>query len=480
MVHLLPSPALRVVLAAALALGALGAIAVPAAVAVPNRFDIGIHDPLDPGFGERDPVGADDAVRDAHIRVVRIPTAWVSIAPNKPLNPALHQDPAYHWGPLDRRVAELTRRGLEPLVVLYAAPEWAKSSTSNGSKRLTPNVDDFATFAAAAAHRYSGQTPGIARVRNWQLWNEPNLRTYLDPSDAVAQYRAMVKAAYPAVHAAAPGNRVVAGALAPYAAYAGDIAPLRFMRELLCMSAGSHPKPTCKASVPFDVWSHHPYTNGGPNRSARAADDASLGDLPEMNRLLRAAQHAKHVRPSGALDFWVTEFSWDTKGPDPEGVPLARHARWVAEAFYNMWRSDVSLAVWFQLRDNPKGTYTWGQTWQSGLYFRTTELYADEKAKPVLGVVRFPFVALPAGAGATVWGRTPTSAAGTVSIERLSNKKWTSVAKVKAGRYGIFRRTLAGNRGALLRARLGSQTAVPFRVERTVDHQVLPFGGDGQ
>lgn len=480
MVHHMPSAALRVLLAAALALAALGAIAVPAAVAAPNRFDIGVQDPLDPGFGERDPGGAYDAVSDAHMRVVRVPVPWVAIAPNRPANPAAHEDPAYRWSSLDERVGELTRRGLEPLLVLYGAPEWAKSSKSYSSKRLTPNVDDFATFTAAAAHRYSGQTPGIARVRYWQFWNESNLRTYLDPSDAVAQYRAMLRAAYPAVHAAAPGNRVVAGALAPYAAYAGDIAPMRFMRELLCMSAGSHPKPTCKGSVPFDVWSHHPYTNGGPNRSARAADDASLGDLPEMQRLLRGAEHAKHVRPSGRLDFWVTEFSWDTKGPDPGGVPLARHARWVAEAFYNMWRSDVSLAVWFQLRDNPKGTYTWGQTWQSGLFFRTTERYGDEKAKPVLGVVRFPFVALPARRGATVWGRTPTSAAGTVVIERLSAKKWTRVAKVTAGRYGIFRRTLAGNRGALLRARLGSQTAVPFRVERTADHQVLPFGGTGQ
>jgi hypothetical protein len=249
------------------------------------------------------------------------------------------------------------------------------------------------------------------------------------------------------------------------------------MRELLCMSTGSKPRPTCNASVPFDVWSHHPYTNGGPNRSARARDDVSLGDLPEMRRLLRAAEKAGHVKSAGRADFWATEFSWDTKAPDPGGVPLSRHARWVAEAFYNMWRSDVSTVVWFQLRDNPRGTFTWGQTWQSGLFFRTTANYRDEKAKPVRQVVRFPFVALPRGRGATIWGRTPGSAAASVLIERRSGKRWVRVTTVKANSNGLFRRNLSGNRGATLRARVGSEASVGFKVERTADRQVRPFGG---
>jgi hypothetical protein len=352
-------------------------------------------------------------------------------------------------------VNAIRSRGLEPLLSVYSTPTWARTSKEyGGSPRPTPRPQDFAAFVTAVARRYAGTVSGVGRVRYYQFWNEPNLSTYLDPSDSVEQYRAMVKAAYPAVHAAASGNRVVAGGLAPYAYRDEDIAPLRFMRELLCMSAGKKPRPTCDATVPFDIWSMHPYTNGGPNRSARARDDVSLGDLPEMRRLLRAAERAKHATGEGRIDFWVTEFSWDTKGPDPGGVPLARHARWVAEAFYNMWRSDVSLAVWFQLRDNPKGDFTWGQTWQSGLFFRTTDRYANEQRKPVHQVVRFPFVALPARGGATVWGRLPSARKGTAVIERRSGKKWVRVTSLRSNSSGLFRRTLRGNRGATLRARL--------------------------
>jgi hypothetical protein len=456
----------------------------PAAAPGAGPFDVGITDPAEPGFGELDVPGAYDAARAANVRVVRIPAAWSVIARRRPSDPANHADPAYDWSGMDARVNAIAGRGMEPLLSLYAAPGWAKTTREYGGQpRPTPKPEDFAAFVTAAARRYSGATAGVGRVRYYQLWNEPNLKTYLDPVDAVEQYRAMVKAAYPAVHAAATGNRVVAGGLAPYAAFKEDIAPLRFMRELLCMSAGSRPRPTCETTVPFDIWSTHPYTNGGPNRSARARDDVSLGDLPEMRRLLRAAERAGHVDPARRSstmddeDFWVTEFSWDTKGPDPGGVPLSRHARWVAEAFYNVWRNDVSLLVWFQLRDNPKGTFSWGQTWQSGLFFRTTEKYADEKAKPVRGVVRFPFVALPARRGSLVWGRTPKAGKGRVAIERRSGRRWVRVTTVRANSHGVFRRTLRGNRGATLRARLGSEAAVPFKVERTRDRQVRPFGG---
>jgi len=83
---------------------------------------------------------------------------------------------------------------------------------------------------------------------------------------------------------------------------------------------------------------------------------------------------------------------------------LREHARWVSEALYRMWQDGVSLVVWFQLRDNPKGTFTWGQTYQSGLYFRTTPLYADEREKPAAlategSAAEGSAAAEPAGAG---------------------------------------------------------------------------------
>src|SRR5213075_986822 len=97
-----------------------------------------------------------------------------------------------------------------------------------------------------------------------------------------------------------------------------DWGPLSFMRRLLCLSRAL--RPTCGFRVRFDVWSTHPYTSGGPTHHAIKPNDVSLGDLPKMRAVLDAAVRAHHILSSGRPEFWVTEFSWDSKPPDPGGV----------------------------------------------------------------------------------------------------------------------------------------------------------------
>ena len=90
------------------------------------------------------------------------------------------------------------------------------------------------------------------------------------------------------------------------------------------MSAGDHPHPTCAKTIQFDIWAHHPYTSGGPTHKALNPDDVSIGDLPEMKRLLDAAVKARTTSVSRQrIRFWVTEFSWDSQPGDPKGVPAA-------------------------------------------------------------------------------------------------------------------------------------------------------------
>ena len=145
------------------------------------------------------------------------------------------------------------------------------------------------------------------------------------------------------------------------------VAPLKFMRQLLCLSAGKSPKAVCRKRVRFDVWAHHPYTSGGPMHHANGKDDVSLPDLWKMKVLLDAAVRTGNLASRGPVRFWVTEFAWDTSPPDPKGVPEQLHARWVAEALYRMWSQGVSLVTWFQVRDQP---FTSSTPFQSGLYFR--------------------------------------------------------------------------------------------------------------
>lgn len=461
----------------ALLLALVGALLLPASGHAAARLDIGIQDPLEPVFEEQDPQAAYDTIRNQGIRVVRLPIAWTSIASTKPNRPRDPKDPAYAWGPVDERLEEMWARGLTPMLVLYAPPTWTRPKDKQGNLRRSAAPGDFADFAYAAALRYSGKSGQLPRVRLWQLWNEPNLKLFLE--DTPEHYRKMVNAAYPAVHKVHRDNVVIGAGISPFSDPRNEfgIPPMEFVRRMLCVTSGSRPRPTCKARVRLDVWANHPYTGGGPSHKA-PGDQISLGNLPRVRSMLDAARRAGRIRSRGRLRFWITEFSWDTSPPDPGGVPLDRHARWVAEALYRMWRLDIDLLVWFQLRDAPAVGGNWGGTFQAGLFEGGGTRYIDATPKPFAQVLRFPFVAIPAGGGrATVWGRTPGSRRQRVTIERRSGDEWKRVARVGAGSGGIFKTSPRVPRGSLLRARVDTDTSLPYQNAPNRDIRVNAFGG---
>jgi hypothetical protein len=291
----------------------------------------------------------------------------------------------------------------------------------------------------------------------------------------------MVNAFAAAVHAVHEDNIVVAGGLAPFSGAGGviTVGAYLFMRKVLCLSEGAVPKPTCDDPVHFDVWSTHPYTSGGPTHQARLADDISLGDLPRANRLLEAAVKAGHVVSRRPVQFWVTEFGWDTSPPDPWAVPLDLHARWVAEALYRMWTSGVSLVAWFGIRDQATNGRPHSSVIESGLYFRGKTI-ARDRPKPALTAFRFPFVAFRSPQGVLVWGRTPSGKREQVVVDQSWKGRWTRRAELQTDRFGIFEKTLSvSGPASSLRARLvdGSTRSLPFSLKRPPDRPVNPFGG---
>jgi hypothetical protein len=283
----------------------------------------------------------------------------------------------------------------------------------------------------------------------------------------------MVNAFADAVHSIHRDNVVVAGGLAPFFDNSAEVTrqnedwgPLTFMRSLLCISKNL--KPTCADRVRFDVWSTHPYTSGGPTHHAVKPDDVSLGDLPEMRAVLDAAIRAHHIVSAHHPQFWVTEFSWDSKPPDPAGVPTKLLKRWVPQALYQMWRNGVSLVTWFSLRDESPTV----SPYQSGLF------YAGGRAKPYLRGFRFPLVAFPRRGGIYVWGRTPAGAPGRVVVERLApGGTWKRLGNLTTNRFGIFERTFRAQSTGWVRARLGSTDAtLPFSLTPVPDQFFNPFG----
>ena len=374
----------------------------------------------------------------------RVMLEWYKVAPaERPagFDASNQADPAYSWAAFDRQIQLIAAAGLDPIVVIHYPPVWA-----GGGYRPSPDPVEFAKFAGAAATRYNGAN-GLPRVRNWMLWNEPNLDLWFSPQYVDNQlvspdrYRQLLNAGADAVHAVHADNNVIAGALSPFEFWdAGrDLrtsAPMEFMRRLLCMSNARPPQPTCAERTHFDTWAHHPYTKGGPTHQADSANDASLGDLPEMRTVLDGAARAGHVVSRSAPRFWVTEFSWDTNPPDPKGVPLRLHARWTAEAMQQMWKVGIDLVAWLELRDFPYPA----NPVQAGLWYRGgPRLACDEAKTPLLNTFRFPFTAYRQKRKVSVWGRTPTGRGGKIVIERITRKGWKKLGTLRADGTGIFK-----------------------------------------
>ena len=410
--------------------------------------------------------------RAAGASYVRVNLNWNAVAPStRPdgFDPTDPTSPGYSWRNLDIVIGQSVDAGLTPILDISGTPNWAYAKKPQGVNAGTPKAAYLGQFATALAKHYDG-TEGVPVAHVFQIWNEVNNSLFMSPVNGAA-YRGMVNAVADAVHRVDPKNVVVAGDLDPFGHPKGkkqkwySVAPLAFMRSFLCLSKGKHPHRTCSATAHFDVWSHHPYTFNGPFGHAQAVDNVSLGDLPKMRSLLRAGVRLHRVVSAHPVQFWVTEFSWDTKPPRRHAAPMGLAARWTAEALYQMWRSGVSLVTWFGLQDRGgHGPY------QSGLFRYSTSL-EQAKAKPVRTAFRFPFVAYLGRGSVSIWGRDATSDARVVTIQRRhgGHGRWGTVAKIRTNRSGIFKASLklrASSKDWLRATASGSGSSLAFSLTR--------------
>lgn len=440
-----------------------------------------------------------DRVRSAGASMVRVLIYWRDVAPaRRPAswNPANPADPHYDWAAFDRQIEMARDAGLVPLVQIFAAPDWAercRAANANAYEGIcNPNPTDFSRFATAAARRYNGDFAGLPRVRYWEPWNEPNLHIFFQPQFKRGKpvspilYRQLLNRFAGAVQAVNRSNLVVGGGLAPNGV-PGSVAPMDFVRQLLCMEGRRQPKAKrgCSGRGRFDIWATNPFTTGGPTHKSYDPDSVGIGELPNLKRLITASNRAgRVVSKQRSIPLWVTEFSWDSKPSDPGGVPMRILTRWTSEAMYRAWKAGVSRFFWLTLRDwsRPEGV-PWNQTIDSGLYFRGATIESD-RPKQNLQAFRFPFVAFPNRKGIMIWGRTSGSTAGRVAIDYKQGRKWRRIGNVGADRNGIFSATiksgfarkLAARKRGMIRAVYRGESSRAFSLRPQKDFRQPPFG----
>lgn len=161
-----------------------------------------------------------DLARSVGVKVVRTELQWNRLEPMR-----AGQLDAGTLDSLDYIVAGASRRGLKVQVLVQGSPCWVSTApaadragcTANSQSSLYapwPPSDNaqFARITAFVAARYA---PNLSSI---ELWNEPDQsnQNYFKGSDKTQRYAALVKAAYPAIKAAAPDVPVLAGALVGY------------------------------------------------------------------------------------------------------------------------------------------------------------------------------------------------------------------------------------------------------------------------
>ncbi len=424
------------------------------------------------GFLDGGAFGGDDRstwfgrALQAGAATVRIDLSWDTAAPTPP--PADQAaDPGwegYAFVALDVRVRAAVAAGLRPIVNVTRAPTWAEGSgrrSGVGRGSWKPDVGAYGQFVTAVARRYSGSFRDatgqpLPRVTSFQLWNEPNLDTYLAPQwergrpFAPGRFRELVNAGYRAIKAVQPRATVAAAGLAPFGDYRTTsgkrMPPVAFLRSMLCVD--SKLRRSCRQRTTVDVIAHHPYAVRKPSSPALNADDATVPDLGKLTRVVRAARRVGNVGPR-TPKLWVTEVSYDSAPPDPRGVPTAQLSRWIAELLWRAWDQGADTVIWYLLRDAAP-TPSYAATYQSGMY------RLDGTRKPSAQAFRFPLVVTGrTGDRLRVWWRAP--AAGRVSVQVRRAGRWTTVRRIAARAGGVGQTTVPVRRTQVVRAVLGNE-----------------------
>lgn len=430
-------------------------------------------------------------IRDTGATVVRIPVDWrqsVLADPPQGFDARNPGDPSYRFARIDAAVRDSLAAGLVPLLVVSHAPAFAEASPRwpyayPGSWAPSPGA--LGEFAIALSRRFDGSFPDplvpgrtLPRVSLLQAWNEPNLARYLEPqwvaegsrwqAFSPLAYRQMLNAFYAGVKSVEASDVVISAGLAPNGdpEGVGRMAPLRFLREMLCVAPAGVRAPTRCADPPhFDALAFHPLSVGDPDQPAASSLDVSISDAAKIGRLLRQAETLHTAMPAGAKPIWVTELNWEGSGvASGGGVPVALQAAWVSRALHRLWIGGVSLVQWEFLIDPYPGLLASTPTGGYIEYQRPAGLYSagpggnPEGARPkaFLRGFTFPFDPLRTDRRhVRVWALMMRSRAPALLQRELHDRAWRTVVRLCADGYGVLNALVALRGAARLRLREG-------------------------
>jgi hypothetical protein len=219
--------------------------------------------------------------------------------------------------------ARSRREGISTYCVVMGTPLWMVARPSNGQDRprlSLPRLDEWsAAFEKIVARQKQ------AGIRTWEIWNEPNIKSFWSPEPNAEEYARVLLASYQAIKRADPGATVLGCALAgPNGPRYRQ--PYGFVEAVLKRGAGQA----------MDAISIHPY------RQPRTPEESGyLEDLQAISDLT-----AKYGR---RLPIWISEIGWPT---DPSGSSELRSAQMLVRSYLLAIAHGVQNIAWYDYRDD--------------------------------------------------------------------------------------------------------------------------------
>ena len=328
----------------------------------------------------------------------------------------------FNWGRSDQVLRGLNARRIQPVVTLVGSPGWANGGRA--ARFAPPSGKAFAAFASEAAKRYPF-------VRYWLIWNEPNMRRWLEPTVPGTYVRRLLNPGYKAIHEA---NRraLVGGGVTGPRGNAGGVSPLDWLRGMR------------KAGARLDAYAHHPHPGSpfeSPTEGGCFGAECKTITLANLRLLVQAVRNAW----GGGKRIWLTEWGYQTKPPDNFlGVSPRLQAQYIGEAARLVYRTrQVDMLIQFLYQDEPQM-----DRFQSGL------LTWRGHPKPGLYAFQFPLAATADGTVARLWGQIrPRSGRQPYRLQRVfkgNRKVWLTPVR-QTDRRGTFATSVRVPIGAIVR-----------------------------
>jgi len=361
----------------------------------------------------------------------------------------------YDWSKYDRLVDVYRSAGMDVIMRLDWAPQWAVGEGYRlGINNLPADFAEFATFAGAAAEHFRG------RVRLYQVWNEPNLSLEWGGAPANAEeYARMLALAAEAIRAADPNAVVMVAPLAinlESVEMRGNESDLEYLDKLYEAGAAEH----------FDVLVANAF---GMDRSP---GDPPAEDVLNFRRVeLQRRVMVRHGDGDKAL--WIGEYGWNAAPPDLDDLPWQRVDEAAQAAFTvegveyaeRNWTWSGVFNVWYFRQEGRIGPE------RADFYFRM--LSVDFTPQRLYAAVQADAAAR-RRAGPGIWEERSSP----VRLGRHDDWLWQSVAGARDGN-ALVSRALEGSTAPELRLEFEG-TEVAARLERGPQAGTIEVHVDGR